>query len=80
MKQELNDKNLEQVIGGSVIVSGNEMVVAFTTLRKKCRLINCESYEAILLATQMYGEYRTKGDLAFENAVMEAFRANGWIK
>lgn len=80
MKQELNDNNMEHVVGGSVVVSGNQNVVVFTTLKKKRALVNCDSDDAIMLATQMYMQYKNSGNLAYETAVMDAFRANGWIQ
>ena len=79
MRQEINDKELDQVVGGVVRINGNKMRVGFTYLREAYDLKNCEDYEAMMLATQLYAQYKHEGDLAYETAVKNAFIAKGWI-
>jgi len=79
MKQELNDQDLEQVVGGTVYVNTSKMRVSFTTLGEGAKLRNCEDYEVMALTSQLYGQYKSQGNLAYETAVKEAFKEKGWI-
>lgn len=80
MKQELNEQDLEQVVGGTVYVNTSKMKVSFTTLGSSCKLINCEDYEVMALVSQLYGQYKSQGNEAYETAVRDALRAKGWVK
>ena len=79
MKQEINEQDLEQVVGGTVYVNGTKMKISLTVLGKAYKLKNCEDYQVMGLVSQLYGQYKTKGDLAYETAVRDALSANGWI-
>ena len=79
MKQEINEQDLEQVVGGTVYVNGSKMTIKFTVLGAGYRLKNCEDYEVMGLVSQLYGQYKTQGDQAYETAVKNALRAKGWI-
>lgn len=79
VRQELNDKDLDQVVGGTVIVNGTRMRIGFSYHQQAFDLVNCDKIDAMLTATQIYAEYRDKGDKAFEEAVMNEFRNRGWL-
>lgn len=79
MKQALNDEVLDQVVGGTVNLNTNAMMIGFTVLGESFQLKNCTDTEAMILVVQLYSQYKKKGNLAFETATKEAFAANGWI-
>ena len=76
----INDIELETVVGGTVRLNTNKMGIWFSVLQEKYELQNCEDYEAMSLVTQMYGQYKNQGDVAYETAVRDAFAAKGWLK
>ena len=79
MRQQLDDNAMEQVVGGTVRLNTTRMRIGFTVLHQSYDLKNCEDYEAMGLLSQVYGQYKTQGDLAFEEATIAALRAKGWI-
>lgn len=80
MRQELNDQELDMVVGGTVYINGNKMRMKLSFLNEIYDLHNCEDYEAMMVATQLYAQNKTAGDRAYETAVKNAFIANGWIE
>ena len=46
MKKELIDEQLEQVTGGTVIISKDAMMVGFDTLGEMYNLVNCTYRDA----------------------------------
>jgi hypothetical protein len=80
MREQINEKDLETVVGGIVRVSGNRMQVAFTTRREVFRLKpGCDPDEAALQAQILYSQHKNEGDLAYETIVKQEFEKNGWI-
>ena len=79
MREQINDQELESVVGGIVRVSGNKMKVSFSTLQEVYPLKCDDPSDASLLANVLYAQYKNEGDLAFENAVKAAFLDRGWI-
>ena len=80
MREQINEQDLETVVGGIVHVSGNRMQVAFTTMREVFRLKDgCDPDDAALLAQVLYSQHKNEGDLAYETIVKEEFAKNGWI-
>lgn len=79
MREQINEQELESVVGGIVRVSGNRMKVSFSTLQEAYKLVNCDASDAALLAQILYNEHKNEGDLAYENAVKAAFQERGWI-
>lgn len=79
MRQELNDNQMEQVVGGTVRFSGSVMKIAFTVRGEQFDVKNCEDWEAMALISQLYGQYKTEGNRVFETKTKEAFEARGWI-
>jgi len=80
MRLELNSEELDQVVGGTVYINGNKMKMKLSHLNEIYNLQGCEDYEAMMLATQLYAQYKAAGDRAFETAVKEAFQDKGWIQ
>lgn len=78
MREQINDRDLETIVGGIVRVSGNKMKVSFTTLREVYPL-KCDPDDASLLANILYSQHKNDGDLAYENIVKAEFISRGWI-
>ena len=79
MRNELSEKDVEQVIGGTVLLNTTRMRIGFTVLNQAYNVVNCSDIEAMNLVTEMYGQYRYAGDQALEEATLAAFQAKGWI-
>jgi len=79
MREQINEQELETVVGGIVRVSGNRMKVSFSTLREAYPLKCEDASDASLLAQILYNQHKNEGDLAYENAVKAAFQERGWI-
>lgn len=79
MREQINDKTLESVVGGTVIVSGDKMKVGFTTLNQKFDLKNCTFDQVMGVIYSMYGSYKDHTGSDFDTAVKQALQAKGWI-
>lgn len=79
MRRELTNNEMENVVGGTVRLNTSRMRIGFTVLNCAYDLHNCEDYEAMNLVTYMYSIHKNEGDLAYEQATLAAFQANGWI-
>lgn len=79
MKEQINENELENVVGGTVVVSGDKMKVGFTTLGEKYNLKNCTFQEAMSVIYGMYGQYTDHTGVSFDTAVRDALKAKGWI-
>lgn len=77
MRQELNDNQMEQVVGGTVRFNGTK--VQFTVLNETYTVQNCDSDQANLVIVTLYAQYKRQGNRVFETKVKEAFAANGWL-
>lgn len=80
MRQELNEQEMDQVIGGTVILNTSRMRIGFTVLQKAFDVINCSDDDARDLVNLLYKQHKMEGDRALETATLEAFRQNGWIR
>ena len=78
MKQMLNENDIEQVVGGTVVVSADKMKIGFTTTGQKYNLQNCTYGEAMAEIYTMYAQYTNQGQ-TFDAEVREAFKSKGWI-
>lgn len=65
MKQELNEQELENVVGGTVIISQDYMVISYTTIGKKKQLRNCSYRQNICF----YWEKRNRKNHTFAEVV-----------
>ncbi len=81
MRQELNDMELDQVVGGTVKISETRMEIKFTEIAgsRAWKLKNCTFSEATVLAAQLYGQYASASAKEYETACRQAFRDKGWI-
>ena len=79
MREQINENELESVVGGTVIVSGDKMKVGFTTLGEKYNLKNTTFEQTMALIYSMYGQYNDHTGVSFDTAVRDALKAKGWI-
>ena len=70
MKKELNDAQVEEVVGGTVIISANYMRVGFVTTKESYKLNNVTYREA-----RNYAE-----DLLDENRHLTSYANRKWLK
>lgn len=80
MKQELNDLELDQVVGGTVKISETRKQIKFTEISgSKAYNLKCSFSEATVLAAQLYGQYAGQSAKDYETACKKAFEDKGWI-
>lgn len=79
MRTEIMDNDLEAVAGGKVYLSGNKMLISFTTLQQTYKLNNCTYTNAKKLVMDLFMDNDTLSDEAFDQLVRERFAQNGWI-
>lgn len=78
MREQINNEELEQVVGGIVRVNGNRKRVGFTTLGEAYDY-KCSYSEALGLAADMYEQYKNGSQATYETAVKNEMRHRGWI-
>ena len=78
MKKEVDVNELDQVTGGSVVVSDTGRV-GFSTLGQKFWLQNCTWRQARNYAEQLLDENPQMSDREFDEFVKAKFEAKGWI-
>ena len=79
MRTELSDLEVEQAVGGTVVISQDFMKIGFTTLGSTKRLRNCTFEEATSLVNQLYAANKDLSNEEFDTLVRDTFRAKGWI-
>lgn len=79
MREQIDEQNLEQVVGGEVIINGNRMNVAFSTLKKAFRLKNCTYTDAMYVAMSLYEQNKDLSPQEYDTLVMNTFSDKGWI-
>ena len=80
MKQQLNDMDLDQVVGGTVKISESRGQIKFTEISGSTPYnLKCTFSEATVLAAQMYGQYAGKSAAEYETACKAEFQRKGWI-
>ena len=79
MREQINENALENVVGGTVVVSGDKMKVGFTTLNEKYSLKNCTFDQVMSVIYGMYGSYQDHTGTDFDTAVKQALQSRGWI-
>lgn len=78
MRQELNDRMLEEVTGGSVTLSKPMNMCGFTTLGKIYKIKGDFALMRNRLF-ELYDEHSDMSDKAFDTLVRDEFQARGWI-
>lgn len=80
MKQELNEMELDQVVGGTVKISESRMLIKFSEITGGTAYkLKCSFSDATVLAAQVYAEYASKSAAEYETALKNKMEAKGWI-
>lgn len=81
MRKELEDIELEQVVGGTIFLSKAKMKVGFETTGEIFNLKNCTYMDALILIDAMHTQYTNSGktDVEYEADVKNTMIAKGWI-
>lgn len=80
MKQQINENELEQVVGGTIKISESRMQIKFTEISgSQAYNLKCSFSDATVLVAQMYAQYAGKPAAEYEKACKAAFQAKGWI-
>jgi len=81
MRSEINDSQLEEVVGGTVIVSEDYMVVGFSTLKTKHNLKNCTYRQVMNQVADWKDEAKANNmtNAEFDVWVRDQMHARGWI-
>lgn len=80
MRQELNEMDLDKVVGGTVKISESRKQIKFTEISgSKAYNLKCSFSEATVLAAQLYAQYAGKSAKEYEEACKAAFEKNEWI-
>jgi len=80
MRNQINDQELETVVGGVVRVNGNRQRVGFTVIQKGFDY-SCSYSEAAALAATMYEQAVAAGktQAEYETDCMQEMLKRGWI-
>lgn len=78
MRQEINDFELDDVVGGTVSLSEKRMKIAFSTLNEKYD-IKCSFKEARNLCNQLFAANADMTEAQYDALVKKTFQAKGWI-
>ena len=79
MRNELNNDELDQVVGGTVCISESRMLIMFTDLGATRYKLKCSFNQANMLALSMYEDYKDKSSVEYEEACKAAFIEKGYI-
>lgn len=80
MRKELNEQELDQVVGGTVKISESRKAIKFTEITGSTSYsLKCSFSEATILAAQLYAQYAGKSAREYETACKAAFEDKGWI-
>lgn len=79
MKKELNDAQVEEVVGGTVIISANYMRVGFVTTKESYKLKNVTYRDARNYAEDLLDENRHLSDAQFDQLCKQKMAEKGWI-
>ena len=79
MRKEIDDARVENVVGGTVIISEDYMIVGFTTLGEKYDLQNCSYREALNLIQDLKDSSQGLTNAEFDVLCRDEFEDRGWI-
>lgn len=79
MKEQINDQELEQVIGGTVIISRDNMNIGFNTSRHKYALKNCTYREARNFVEDLKDQNPNMNNAEFDAYVEQQLSDLDWI-
>ena len=74
---ELGDEELDQVSGGTALISANTNRVAFSSTKAIYSFKNCTYKDVRNLCEDLIGKYATEAE--YDAACVAALKAKGWI-
>ncbi len=78
MKQEINENEIDQVVGGAVCISEAKNRISFSTLGEGYPL-KCTYKEANSLVISLFGQHSDMSEKEFDQFVKQTFQNKGWI-
>jgi len=79
MRKELSDIDVEQAVGGTVVISKDFMKIGFSTLGVRKKLKNCTFRDARNKVDDLYEANPGLSDQEFDQLVKDSFEQLGWI-
>lgn len=79
MRTKLNDSDMDKVVGGTVIISKDRMIVGFDTLGEKYSLKNCTYREARDYRDDLIDSCSNMSNSEFDKYCKKKFKDRGWI-
>lgn len=79
MRQQLNEQAMEQVVGGTVIISKDYMMIGFDTTQEKFNLKNCTYRQARDYVDDLLDSNPGLSNAEFDTLVKNGMKAKGWI-
>lgn len=79
MKEPINEQALEGVVGGTVIISKDYMVVGFDTTKESFSLKNCTYKQVRDYVDDLLDENPTLSNAEFDALAKQKLQAKGWI-
>ena len=79
MRTEIKDNQLDNVVGGTVIISKDYNVIGFTTLGEKFNLVGVDARTARNFVEELLDANRDMTNAAFDAFCKEQLQAKGWI-
>ena len=79
MRVQMNEQDMEQVVGGTVIISKDYMNVGFSTTREKFDLKNCTYKQVRDFVDDLLEANPGLGNAEFDALAKKELQAKGWI-
>ena len=79
MREQLNEMDLEGVVGGTVIISKDKMKVGFSTTKEKYDLKNCSYSQARNYVEDLLDANPGLSNAEFDKLAKNSLKAKGWI-
>ena len=78
MRQEINDNQLDEIVGGTTCLSESQNRISFTTLNTGYPL-KCDFKTARSFLVGLFAEYPDMTEEEFDRFARKEFRAKGYI-
>ncbi len=79
MREQINEQALEQVVGGTVVISKDKMKVGFTTTGEKFDLTNCTYRQARDFVEDLKEANPNMTNAEFDKYTKNQLKSKGWI-
>lgn len=79
MREQINELDLEKVVGGTVIISKDKMSVGFSTTKETFKLKNCTYKQARNLVDDLLDDNPTLNNAEFDKLAKKTLQSKGWI-